>query len=230
MEQLRDDYVEAAVRAEQAGFDGVEIHGAHGYMITQFLSSETNRREDRYGGDLENRSRLLFEIIEGVRARTGARFQLGLRLSPERYGVRLAEARATAQRVMAEGKIDYLDMSLWNAFKPPVEEAFKDRPLAAWFADLDRGAVRLGAAGTITTPQDARSLLDAGYDFVLLGRAAILHHDYPERLRRDIDFQPVASPVTPEYLAGEGLSPAFVRYMQTSFKGFVTEPPAEATE
>jgi 2,4-dienoyl-CoA reductase-like NADH-dependent reductase (Old Yellow Enzyme family) len=69
VEQLKEDFIAAAQRAEKAGFDGVELHGAHGYIICQFLSPEINRRADRYGGSLENRSRILFDIVEGIRQR-----------------------------------------------------------------------------------------------------------------------------------------------------------------
>ncbi|MDP9182606.1 MAG: NADH:flavin oxidoreductase, partial [Actinomycetota bacterium] len=82
--QLAEDFVLAALRAERAGFDGVELHGAHGYVLAQFLSAEDNRRTDRYGGDLAGRSRLLREVLEGVRRRCRPDFQVGLRLSPER--------------------------------------------------------------------------------------------------------------------------------------------------
>jgi 2,4-dienoyl-CoA reductase-like NADH-dependent reductase (Old Yellow Enzyme family) len=223
VERLRDDFVSAAVRAEKAGFDGVELHGAHGYVITQFLSSAANRREDRYGGPLENRNRLLFEIIAGVRAACGRDFQLGVRLSPERYGVELAEMRETAAEILRQGQVDYLDLSLWDAFKLPVEEAFQSRPLLSWFTDLERGGARLGAAGAIMTPAQCLAVLEAGCDFVTLGKAAILHHDYPERLRRDPAFTPLSPPVTLEHLAKEGVSPPFVEYLR-SFRRFVTEP------
>ncbi|ODT86853.1 NADH:flavin oxidoreductase [Phenylobacterium sp. SCN 70-31] len=219
VEQLVEDFVAAAVRADQAGFDGVEIHGAHGYVLAQFLSPEINRREDRYGGSIENRARIVFEIIDGVRARTRPDFQVGLRLSPERFGLRLAEIRDTAQAVLTDGRIDYLDMSLWDVFKEPVEEAFKGRSLMSWFTDLDRGNVRLGVAGKITTPAIAAKMLDDGADYVLIGRAAILHHDFPERAR-DPTFTPIALPVTAEHLQNEGLGPAFVTYMAT-WPGFV---------
>ena len=96
MEKLRDDFVAAAKRAEQAGFDGVELHGAHGYILAQSLSPAINRREDRYGGSLENRARIIFEVIDGIRARCRADFQVGLRLSPERFGLKLAEMRDVA--------------------------------------------------------------------------------------------------------------------------------------
>ena len=219
VEQLVEDFVAAAVRAEQAGFDGVEIHGAHGYVLAQFLSPEINKRDDRYGGSIENRARIIFEIIEGVRARCGADFQLGLRLSPERFGLKLAEIRDTARTVLRDGRIDYLDMSLWDVAKEPVEEEFKGRSLMSYFTELDRGEVRLGVAGKVTSPAIASKMLADGADYVLIGRAAILHHDFPERAR-DPQFTPVALPVTPEYLANEGLGPAFVQYMST-WPGFV---------
>jgi len=219
---LRDDFIAAAVRAEAAGFDGVEIHGAHGYIITQFLSAELNRREDRYGGSLENRSRLLFEIIDGVRASTGPGFQLGVRISPERFGMRLGEMREMAQKILGDGQIDYLDLSLWDVFKQTDDEAFRTRPLLGWFTDLERGQVRLGAAGKLTTPDQLTAALGAGCDYVILGRAGILHHDYPDQLRRSAQFRPVEVPVAPEHLLEEGLSPGFVDYMRT-FKGFVAE-------
>ena len=220
VEQLVEDFVAAAVRSEQAGFDGVEIHGAHGYVLAQFLSPEINRREDRYGGSVENRARIVHEIIDGVRARCRPDFQLGLRLSPERFGLKLAEIRETAQAILKDGRIDYLDMSLWDVFKEPLEEEFKGRSLMSYFAELDRGQARLGVAGKVTSPAIASEMLANGADYVLIGRAAILHHDFPERARRDPAFTPVALPVTREYLANEGLGPAFVTYMAT-WPGFV---------
>lgn len=219
VEQLVEDFVAAAVRAETAGFDGVEIHGAHGYVLAQFLSPEINKRDDRYGGSVENRARVIHEIIDGVRARTRPDFQLGLRLSPERFGLQLADIVATAQAILSAGRIDYLDMSLWDVAKEPVEEAFQGRSLMSYFTELDRGQVRLGVAGKVTSPAIAADMLDKGADFVLIGRAAILHHDFPERAR-DPAFTPIALPVTAEHLANEGLGPAFVQYM-SSWPGFV---------
>jgi 2,4-dienoyl-CoA reductase-like NADH-dependent reductase (Old Yellow Enzyme family) len=221
VEQLVQDFVSGARRAERAGFDGVELHGAHGYILAQFLSPSDNRRVDRYGGSLENRARLIFEIIDGVRNACRTDFQLGLRLSPERFGMRLAEVRDLAQEVMRAGKIDWLDMSLWDARKAPVEEAFRERPLVSWFTDLPRGGVRLGVAGKIMTPAVAADLVAAGADFVLIGRGAILHHDWPERARHDAGFEPIALPVTADYLANQGLGERFIRYMRT-WEDFVT--------
>ncbi|MGI9168820.1 MAG: NADH:flavin oxidoreductase [Caulobacteraceae bacterium] len=220
VEAIVEDSVEAAARAERAGFDGVEIHGAHGYILSAFLSPETNRRADAWGGSAERRARIVKEIVAAIRARCRPDFQLGLRLSPERFGLVMAEIRDLAAEMLASGYLDFLDMSLWDAFKAPVDPAFADRPLIDWFAELPRGKTRLGVAGKIMAPQSARRALAQGADFVILGRAAILHHDYPRRLAADPGFQPIAPPVSRAYLAGEGLGPAFIDYMN-NWKGFV---------
>jgi 2,4-dienoyl-CoA reductase-like NADH-dependent reductase (Old Yellow Enzyme family) len=116
-------------------------------------------------------------------------------------------------------------MSLWDSFKPPVDEAYAARPLIDWFAELPRGATRLGAAGKLMKPDDVRRLIATGADFAVLGRAAILHHDYPQRYAADPDFPPIQIPVTRDYLAREGLSPRFVEYMN-NWKGFVAQDEA----
>ncbi|HYW03561.1 MAG TPA: NADH:flavin oxidoreductase [Gammaproteobacteria bacterium] len=226
VERLRDDFIAAARRAEEAGFDGVEVHGAHGYILTQFLSPEVNRREDRYGGSLENRARLLYEILDGIRAQCRPDFQLGLRLSPERFGLKLPEIREVAARVLREEKIDYLDMSLWDVTKEPSDEAYKGRSLMSWFTDLPRANVRLGAAGKIRSAERAAWVIDAGCDFVMIGRAAILHHDFPERVRRDPDFGWAGLPVSEAHLAAEGVSPAFLQYLR-GWRGFVAQENVE---
>jgi 2,4-dienoyl-CoA reductase-like NADH-dependent reductase (Old Yellow Enzyme family) len=218
--QLREDFVSAALRAEQAGFDGVEIHGAHGYILSQFLSPVINQRADEYGGSLENRARLLFEIVDAVRERCRPGFLLGVRLSPERFDLKLGEMIKVSRRLMEEGAIDFLDVSLWDVFKEPAEERFQGRSLLSYFTELDRGEVRLGVAGKIHTPNDASSCLENGADFILLGRAAILHHDYPLQVIANPEFKPVKTPVSPEYLHSQGLSEAFVTYM-SRWSGFV---------
>ena len=222
VEQLTEDFIAAAVRAEKAGFEGVELHGAHGYVLCQFISPETNQRTDRYGGSLENRSRIVFDIIDGVRARCRPDFQLGVRLSPERFGMQLTEATALVQRLMSDGRVDFIDMSLWDVFKEPTEEAFKGRSLMSYFTALDRGSTRLGVAGKVMKGEDVRAVLDAGADFALIGRAAILHHDFPRRVAADANFHPVPLPVTREHLRREGLGPAFLEYMN-GWKGFVAQ-------
>ncbi|MBY0563371.1 MAG: NADH:flavin oxidoreductase [Hyphomonadaceae bacterium] len=220
--RARDCFIAAAVRAQKAGFDGVELHGAHGYLICQFLSAEINKRADEYGGSPENRARFLLECIDGVRAATRANFSLGVRLSPERFGMDVLEIRDLAQRLMRDAKIDYLDLSLWDVFKEPHDERHKSKTLAAYFTELDRGPLRLGAAGKIMTGEAAQRCLDAGFDFAIIGRGAILHHDFPKKVEADPAFKPVSLPVSAEHLRTEGLGESFVNYMRT-WKGFVAE-------
>jgi 2,4-dienoyl-CoA reductase-like NADH-dependent reductase (Old Yellow Enzyme family) len=222
VERLKDDFVEAAIRAERAGFQGVELHGAHGYLLCQFLSPEINRRDDDYGGSLENRSRILFDLVQRVRDACNSDFSLGVRLSPERFGLRLDEIVTVAQRLMHEGRIDYLDMSLWDVFKEPADEGFAGRSLLSYFTELERGSVKLGAAGKLASGADVRRALESGLDFVIIGRGAILHHDFPQRVAEDPDFVPVALPVSEDHLRREGLGSAFIDYLR-GWKGFVQE-------
>lgn len=213
VKQLRDDFIQAAVRAQRSGYDGVEVHGAHGYILTQFLSPEINRRTDTYGGSLEHRSRILFEIVDGIRQACGSRFLLGVRLSPERFGMRLNEIKTICQRLIDDGNTDFLDLSLWDYAKRPEDEQFQHQSLLEHFTSLDRGQVRLTVAGRIRDGRSVHEVLNAGVDFVSVGQSAILHHDFPARVLEDPGFTPVTTPVTREYLRGEGLGEAFIDYL-----------------
>jgi 2,4-dienoyl-CoA reductase-like NADH-dependent reductase (Old Yellow Enzyme family) len=223
VETLVRDFVAAARRAEQAGFDGAELHGAHGYLLGQFLDAEHNRRGDRYGGGFANRSRILFELVDGIRQATGPDFQLGLRLSPERFDIPMSEALALAQQVLLDERIDYLDMSLWDCFKPPRDPAHAGRPLIDHFATLERGSVRLGVAGKIMDAASARRCLEHGADFVLIGRGAMLHHDFARRALADPDYRSPSLPVSRSHLQAEGLGPAFLQYVGSTWPNFVTD-------
>ncbi len=224
VEQVVADFVSGAQRAQQAGFHGVELHGAHGYLLAQFLSSDTNQRTDQYGGSLENRCRILFEILEGVRAACGPDLTLAVRLSPERWGIDTADAIEVFGRLVDCGEVDLIDMSLWNVEKEPEDDRFKGQSLTALFAGLPRGDVRLAVAGRIHTPTDAQRVIDAGVDVAVLGRVGILHHDYPKLLAADSSWTPRTLPVEPSVLAAEGVSESFVDYLASGFRGFVASP------
>lgn len=211
--QLRDDFIAAAVRSQKCGYDGIEVHGAHGYIICQFLSSQYNQRTDEYGGSLTNRSRLLFSIVDGIREACGKEFLLGVRLSPERFGMDIQEIKAICNRLISEGNTDFLDISLWDCFKFPEDEAYKDQTLLEHFTSLDYKNVRWTVAGKIRTGHDVQKILDAGVDFVSIGRSAILHHDFPKLVIENPDFTPIPNPVTRAHLANEFLGEKFINYM-----------------
>lgn len=227
VEQMVEDFIRAALRVEKAGFDGAEIHGAHGYLLCQFLDVRRNRREDRYGGSPENRARALLDALAGLRARARPDFQIGVRLSPEGYGVDMAEMRVLATRIMAGGLVDYVDVSCWDTFKQPLDPAFQDRPLMNWFTDLPRHGTRLGVAGKLTAGANVRRCIAQGADFVSIGRGAILHHDFPRLIGTDADFRSAELPVTREHLAREGLGRDFIDYMAT-WDGFVVKERQDA--
>lgn len=220
--ELRESFIQAAVRAQQAGYDGIEIHGAHGYILCQFLSSAYNKRDDAYGGDMTNRSRLIFEIIDGVRETCGDKFLLGLRLSPERFGMKIDEIQTLCRQLISDNKLDFLDLSLWDCFKEPEDEVYKGKSLIAQFTDLDFGTTKLTVAGKIYSAAEARKVIDAGADFVTIGRAAILHHDFPQQVLQNPDFSMTELPVSKEYLRNEGLGTRFLEYME-NWPGFVVE-------
>lgn len=215
-----EQFADAAVRAEGAGMEGVEIHGAHGYLLTQFLSTTQNRREDAWGGPLENRARLIRAVTRRVRERTDPSFTVGVRISPEDFGqakgLDLDESIQVA-RWLAEDGADFLHLSLWRS-----SENTKKRP-DAHAVSLFRAAlpehVRLVVAGQIWTRADAEKLVGLGADVVALGRSAIANPDWPLRVR-DAGWQPRRPPFTLEELRARALSHPFAEYMRT-WKGFV---------
>jgi 2,4-dienoyl-CoA reductase-like NADH-dependent reductase (Old Yellow Enzyme family) len=220
--ELRDDFIAAAVRAKKSGYQGVEIHGAHGYILSQFLSSEINRRQDEYGGTNENRSRIIFEIVEGIRNKCGEDFILGVRLSPEGFGLKLGEIKEVCEELITLNNIDFLDMSLWDSFKEPNEEEYKEKNLLQHFTEMKFGNTMLTVAGNIRSGKTVMKILERGVDFVTVGRAGILHHDFPKRVIADKKFEPIELPVSKAYLTQEGLSETFIKYMQR-WQGFVKE-------
>ncbi len=220
--QLREDFISAALRAKKSGYQGVEIHGAHGYILSQFLSSEINKRKDEYGGSNENRARIIFEIVDGVRNQCGEDFILGVRLSPEGFGLKLEEIKEVCQGLIARNSIDFLDMSLWDSFKDPNQEEHKGKSLLEHFTDMNFGDTLLTVAGNIRSGEDVIRVIESNVDFVTIGRAGILHHDFPKKVISDSRFQPIELPVSKNHLIREGLSNTFIRYMQR-WQGFVEE-------
>lgn len=221
IEQVIAAFRDAAVRAHRAGFAGVELHGAHGYLLCQFLSS-LNTRTDGWGGDLEGRARLIREVMRAVRAAVPASFLVGVRLSPEDYGqlkgLDLDESLDVARSLCDDGA-DFIHISLWDAFpntsKRPEEHA------VTLFRAACPAEVPLLVAGNVWTREEAQSLLDKGADMVALGRAAITNPDWPIR-SREAEWSPRRPPLTAAELKDRGATDQFVTYMRR-WKGFVTD-------
>lgn len=222
IKQLKNDFVNAAIRAQKCGYDGVEVHGAHGYILTQFLSSEINKRTDEYGGSLTNRARLLFEIVEEIREKCGKQFLLGVRLSPERFGMDIEEIKTVSQKLINSGWIDFLDISLWDCFKMPHDEKHQSMTLLEHFTSLDFKNVKWTVAGKIINGNDVQKILDAGVDFVSIGTSGILHHNFPLLVIENSKFNPISLPVSVEHLKKEGLGEKFITYLKR-WKDFVKD-------
>jgi 2,4-dienoyl-CoA reductase-like NADH-dependent reductase (Old Yellow Enzyme family) len=195
------------------------VHGAHGYLIGQFLDTTRNHRSDEYGGTLDNRFRILAQVLAGIRAATGEGFQLGLRLSPEGFGIPLQDGREYARRALETGLLDYLELSLWDVFMQPRKGG--DGLLIDHFVDLPRGATRLGVAGKVLATVDAQWCLDKGADFVSVGRGSIVHHDFAARALANADFHARPLPVPVEVLTQERVGPAFIDYLLETFPDVV---------
>jgi len=201
----------AAERCERAGFDGVELHGAHGYLLSQFLSRTMNPRP------FEERAHMIRAATRACRARTSPGFCIGVRLSLEdrgnTKGVDLDESLHVA-RWLADDGADFIHASLWDASKPTAKRP-AEHPIPLVRAALPR-EVAVIAAGAIWTHAEAEAALERGADMVAVGRAAILNPDWPRTcaLKR--------CPATPAELLSVGVSPVFVGYLR-KFRGLVAD-------
>ena len=170
--QLIEDFATAASRAKQAGFDMVEIHGAHGYLLNQFLSPYTNQRGDQYGGSLANRLRLPLEVLKAVREVVGPEYPVFYRLGADDgiEGGLTPEEGAKAAVILAEAGVDTLDLSGGLlGFRTKSGHGF-----FVYLAEKIKPLVRVPVlvTGGITTPELAESILAEGKaDLVGIGRA-----------------------------------------------------------
>ena len=191
------DFVKAARRAQDAGFDAIEIHAAHGYLIHQFLSPLTNTRTDIYGGDLENRARLLLEVVVGIRLEVGEGMPILVRFSATDYveGGWDEAQTATVAKWCAEAGADLFDIStggLVTGVKIPSGPGYQV-PIAEYVAE--RVDEPVAVVGQITSGSQAEEILLRGnVDVIMIGRAELRDPMWPLRaaheLGVEIDYWP----------------------------------------
>ena len=213
-------FADAAARAQQAGFDGVELHGAHGYLICQFLSRTQNTRTDGWGGDLTGRARLIREIMRAVRARCGTRFAVGVRLSLEDWGSAKGmdlDDNVQVARWLVDDGADFIHASLWSADKNTAKYPDK-HPITMLRAALpaDIPVIACGSLWTRGSPERAMS---RGADLIALGRAGILNPDWPKLVRAG--GEPIRPPMSIPDLAERAVSARFAQYL-TRWKNLVS--------
>ncbi|WP_298731918.1 NADH:flavin oxidoreductase [uncultured Chitinophaga sp.] len=195
---VKQGFVQSALRALAAGFDGVELHAANGYLLDQFMTDDINLRTDLYGGSIPNRFRIIKEIIEAIRAVVPPDFIIGLRLSEGKVNnlhYRWADGPVTAKTILSEVatvKPDYIHIAA-EAGNWAAEATYPDGSSYTGLAKQLTG-VPVIANGGLHQPKLARQVLEEGHaDLIAIGKAAMANPDFPLRVQRGesiIPFHP----------------------------------------
>ena len=189
IEDIINAYGEATRRAIEAGYDGVEIHGANGYLIQQFFSPHSNRREDRFGGTLENRMAfplaVVDKVISVVEEYGDSSFIVGHRFSPEEpeeNGITMADTLALVD-ALADKELDYLHVSLGDFFSTAhrgVEDLTKTR--IEYLLEKINDRLPLIGVGSIYSAEDARKAFETGVPLLALGRELLIDPDWVQKV------------------------------------------------
>lgn len=181
-------FVNAAKRAQSVGFDGVEIHGANGYLLDAFLTDYTNQRTDEYGGTTENRVRLLVEVSKAVREAVGADFTVGIRISQGKvndYAHKWAGKEKDAEIIfgqLGQDGLDYIHVTEYKAWQPAFDT--NDLSLAGFAKKY--GKIPVIANGHLENPSKASEMVEQGEaDVITLGKGALANHDWVQKVRNN---------------------------------------------
>lgn len=190
VKELVGKFVQTAVRCKQAGVDGVEVHGAHGYLINQFLSPQANVRTDEYGGSFENRMRFIKEIIAGIREKCGADYPVTVRLSVDEFvegGIDLELGKQICQDLEKLG-VDGLHISCgtYESMDRIIESPLFEQGWRVYMADTIKKEVKIPVitVGSIRDPRFVEGVLAEGKaDFVAIGRGLIAEPEWVNKTR-----------------------------------------------
>jgi len=195
IEAIRERFIDSALRAKKAGFDGVAVHGAHGYLLGQFTSPDTNRRRDKYGGGFEGRIRLSLEIVEGIRKKAGDDFLISYRMNGNEFisqdtPLDYDESVLFAKRLSAF--VDLIHVSAGSGQTPRTTRKMiplmsSPRGCYRHLAGFVKKAVDIPviSVGRINTPQVAESILASGdADMVAIGRGMIADPHWSNKAKR----------------------------------------------
>ncbi|WP_192456733.1 NADH-dependent flavin oxidoreductase [Musicola keenii] len=186
IEEIIRAFGEATRRAIEAGFDGIELHGAHGFLIQNFFSPMFNQRDDEWGGSLENRMRFPLAVVreaQRVIAEHAKRsFLLGYRISPEEAGegaLRISDSYVLIDRLIEAG-IDYLHASLFDIPNARPVDGADERTTAELLVEHVAERIPLMAAGLIRTPADAAKAMDTGLSLIAIGQGLVMNPTWVE--------------------------------------------------
>jgi len=195
LEHIAAAFADAAVRAREAGFDGVEIHAANGYLLDQFLTDYTNRRTDGYGGPVANRVRFPAEVTAAVRAAVGPRFLVGVRLSQTKvndFEYRWPGGRHDAEIIytaLAEAGADYLHIA--SEGRDFFDTALLDDGLTTTALARQTTGLPVLANGGMHDPAQAERVLTDGHaDVLTVARGALANPDLPHRIAAGVPLEP----------------------------------------
>ena len=192
--EIIEAFGQAARRAKEGGLDGVELHGAHGNLIAQFMSPYANKRTDRYGGSLENRLRFALEVVDCVREQVGDDFVVGMRISGDEFvdgGLTFDEMKVIARRLDAAGRLDFLDISA-STYSNYLATAMHMPPMAIPPGSLiylsagikEMVSLPVICVGRINDPIQAEKILANGQaDLIGMCRAIICDPELPQKSR-----------------------------------------------
>lgn len=214
IESLINDFVNSSKRAYQAGMDGIEIHAAFNFLLSNFSNPVLNKRRDQWGGSFENRNRIIFEIVKRVRTEIPRDFIVGVRLSPENYahfsGIEIEE-QIQLCNALNKLDIDYIHMSLYDSFKNPNHLPEGDQTLLQWIKTRLDPEITLMIAGKISNIIAADKITSQGADLVAIGKAAVGNPDWVNQINAGKTL--IKPPFSFERLSDNGFTCSAIDYM-----------------
>ncbi|WP_414839547.1 NADH-dependent flavin oxidoreductase [Carnobacterium sp. TMP28] len=189
VKELVKAFGEATRRAIQAGFDGVELHGANTYLIQQFFSPHSNRREDHWGGTLEKRMNFPLAVIEAakqaIKTYADKPFILGYRISPEEMekpGITLEDTIQLLTK-LKDQHLDYIHVSVGSMMQQSMREKSLEKPIIQFIQEKIGQEIPIIGVGLIQTPSDALEALELGIPLVAIGRELIVEPDWIKKVK-----------------------------------------------
>lgn len=188
IKEVIQNFAQAARRAKQAGFDGIEIHGANGYILDQFLTTYTNQRTDKYGGSTENRVLLLVEVLQAIREEVGADYPVGIRISQGKvndYEHKWAYGENDADIIfssLSKARTDFIHVTEYDALNPTFEE---NGPTLAALAKK-YGKVPIFANGKLHEPEKAEEIIKNNEaDVITIGTGALANPNWVNKVKNN---------------------------------------------
>lgn len=222
VEDIIEAFGAATKRAIQAGFDGVELHGANTYLLQQFYSPHSNRRDDKWGGDQQARMSFANAVIAKVHAvisrETAGQFLLGYRISPEELeelGIRLADTLAFVEN-LATSDVDYLHTSMGSAWRTSLNDQTDKEPILTKILKQLADRKPLISVGSIERPEDAEKVLNEGASFAAIGREMIREPHWYQKVTSD-DAGSIRYKISPFEMSELAIPVAMQHYLKGAF-------------